>query len=60
MKVRVDRKATHLPVLVALGVRADGQKAVLAMRAMGGESEATWRALLGDMVASGLSVSPSW
>jgi transposase-like protein len=56
VKVRLDRKATHLPVLVALGVRADGQKVVLAMRAMGGESEAAWRALLEDLVARGLAI----
>lgn len=56
VKVRLDRKATNLPVLVALGVRADGQKVVLAMRAMGGESEAAWRTLLDDMIARGLHV----
>ncbi|MGH8723196.1 MAG: transposase, partial [Burkholderiales bacterium] len=46
VKVRLDRKATTLSILVALGVRADGQKVLLALRAMGGESEAAWRALL--------------
>lgn len=56
VKVRLDHKATNLPVLVALGVRADGQKVVLAMRAMGGESEAAWRALLDDLIARGMAV----
>ena len=56
VKVRLDRKATNLPVLVALGVRADGQKVVLAMRAMGGESEAAWRILLDDLIARGMAV----
>ena len=46
VRVRLDRKATSLSVLVALGVRRDGQKVLLALRNMGGESEAAWRALL--------------
>src|SRR6185437_13440909 len=44
-RVRLDRKATSISLLVALGVRADGQKVLLAIRSMGGESEAAWRAL---------------
>ena len=44
-----------MSVLVALGVRRDGQKVLLALRNMGGESEAAWRALLDDMVARGLA-----
>jgi transposase-like protein len=35
-------------------VRRDGQKVLLAVRNMGGESEAAWRALLDDMIARGL------
>lgn len=54
VRVRLDRKATSLSVLVALGVRRDGQKVLLALRNMGGESEAAWRALLDDMVERGL------
>lgn len=55
VKVRLDNKATNLSILVALGVRRDGQKVLLALRNMGGESEAAWRALLDDMVARGLA-----
>ena len=55
VKVRLDRKATALSVLVALGVRRDGQKVLLALRSMGGESEAAWRALLDDLVGRGLA-----
>ena len=40
--------------MVALGVRADSQKALLAIRSMGGESEAAWAALLDDLVKRGL------
>jgi transposase-like protein len=55
VRVRLDKKATSLCVLVALGVRRDGQKVLLALRNMGGESEAAWRALLDDLVARGLA-----
>ena len=55
VRVRLDKKAISLSVLVALGVRRDGQKVLLALRNMGGESEAAWRALLDDLVARGLA-----
>jgi putative transposase len=55
VRVCLDRKATSLWVFVALGVRRDGQKVLLALRNMGGESEAAWRALLDDLVARGLA-----
>lgn len=55
VRVRLDGKATSLSILVALGVRRDGQKVLLALRNMGGESEAAWRALLDDMMARGLA-----
>jgi transposase-like protein len=55
VRVRLDRKATALSVLVALGVRRDGQKVLLALKNMGGESEAAWRALLDDLVGRGLA-----
>ncbi len=54
VRVRVDRKATSVSLLVVLGVRRDGQKVLLAARNMGGESEAAWRAVLDDLVARGL------
>jgi transposase-like protein len=50
VRVRLDKRATSISLLVALGVRADGQKVLLAIRSMGGESEAAWRALLDDLV----------
>jgi putative transposase len=56
VRVRVDRKATSLSVLVALSVRRDGKKVLLALRNMGGESAAAWRALLDDLVTRGLPV----
>ena len=39
---------------MALGVRQDGQKVLLAVKNMGGESEEAWRALLDDLVKRGL------
>jgi len=55
VRVRVDKRATGLSVLVALGVRRDGQKVLLGLKNMGGESEAAWRAFLDGLVARGLS-----
>jgi transposase-like protein len=55
VRVRLDKKATSISLLVALGVRRDGQKALLAIKTMGGESEAAWRALLDNLVARGLA-----
>jgi transposase-like protein len=40
VKVRLDRKATAISLLIALGVRRDGQKVVLAIKNLGGETEA--------------------
>ena len=54
VKVRLDRKATNISLLVVLGVRSDGQKLLLAVKNMGGESEAAWRAVLDDLIARGL------
>ena len=54
VRVRLDRKASNISLLVALGVRTDGQKVLLAVKNMGGESEAAWRALLDDLAARGL------
>ena len=54
VKTRIDRKATAIPVLAAIGVRRDGQKILLSIRNMGGESKAAWRAFLDDLDARGL------
>ena len=40
IKTRPDRKASTISVLAAIGVRRDGQKVLLAIRNMGGESTA--------------------
>ena len=46
--------AVAISLFVVLGVRCDGQKVLLAVKNMGGESETAWRALLDDLVAPGL------
>ena len=54
VRARLDRKATGISLLVVLGIRRDGQKVLLAVRNMGGESEAAWRGVLDDLIARGL------
>jgi putative transposase len=54
VRVRLDRKATSIALLVVLGVREDGQKVLLAVKNMGGETSQAWRAVLDDLVKRGL------
>lgn len=54
VRVRLDRKATAISLLVVIGVRTDGQKVLLAIRSMGGESAEAWRAVLDDLIKRGL------
>ena len=54
VRVRLDRKATSISLLVVLGVRDDGQKVLLAIKSMGGESAEAWRTVLDDLIRRGL------
>jgi putative transposase len=54
VRVRLDRKATSISLLVVLGVRNDGQKVLLAIKSMGGESAEAWRGVLDDLIRRGL------
>src|SRR3982075_1741570 len=54
VRVRLDRKATSISLLVVIGVREDGQKVLLAIKSMGGESTEAWRAVLDDLIKRGL------
>jgi len=54
VRVRLDRKATAIALLVVLGVRDDGQKVLLAIKSMGGESAEAWRSVLDDLIKRGL------
>jgi putative transposase len=54
VRVRLDRKATAISLLVVIGARVDGQKVLLAVKSMGGESSEAWRAVLDDLIRRGL------
>jgi len=54
VRVRLDRKATSISLLVVIGVREDGQKVLLAVKNMGGETTEAWRAVLDDLVIRAL------
>jgi transposase-like protein len=54
VRVWFDKKATSISLLVVLGVRADGQKVLLTVKNMGGETTEAWRAVLDDFVKRGL------
>jgi putative transposase len=49
-RVRIGKKRTRVPVLVTLGVCADGRRVVLDIRIAGQESEAAWRELVQSLV----------
>jgi putative transposase len=48
-------QAIAISLLIALGIRSGGQKVALAIKNMGGESEAAWRAVLDDLTSRGLA-----
>jgi len=54
IKTRIDKKATNISVLAAIGVRRNGQKVLLSLMNMGGESTAAWRQFIDDLDARGL------
>ncbi len=56
LPVRVARRVVKVPVLIALGVRPDGQKVVVALEVAGSEATAAWRGLVTGLAQRGLSV----
>src|SRR3989440_5291760 len=48
VRVRLHPKGASISLLVVIGVRADGQKVLLAIKSMGGESTEAWRTVLDD------------
>ena len=60
IRTRLDRKAVNISVLAAIDVRRDGQKGLLSIRNMGGESTAAWRQFLDDLDARGLITAASY
>jgi len=55
VKVRCGGRVVSLPVLVAVGVTADGQKRLLALRLVGSESTAAWETLVADLARRGVT-----
>jgi putative transposase len=47
-----------ISLLVVIGVRADGQKVLLAVKSVGGESSEAWHSVLDDLI-SRACVAPS-
>ena len=54
-KVRIGGRRARVPVLVTLGVRADGQRVVLDLRLAGEESAASWGEVVASLVARHLT-----
>ena len=58
LRVRIAGKVVSAPVLVALGVRADGQKVVLDLELLASESAEAWGGLLTGLIERGLRRPP--
>lgn len=58
VRVWLDRKATSISLLVFIGVREDGQKVLLAVKNLGGETMEAWRTVLDDLIARGAALEP--
>jgi transposase-like protein len=54
-KVRIGGRRERVPVLVTLGVRANGERVVLDMRLVGEESAASWTEVVASLAARSLS-----
>jgi len=54
-KVRIGGRRVRVPVLVTLGVRANGERVVLDLRLAGEESAASWREVVTSLVARQLA-----
>jgi putative transposase len=54
MRVRLDRKATSISLLVVFGICDDGQKVLLAIKSMDAESTEVSRTVLDDLIKRGL------
>jgi putative transposase len=55
-KVRLGKQRVRVPVLVTLGVCADGRRVLLDLRMAGEESAAAWREVIESLVARHISV----
>jgi putative transposase len=55
-KVRIGRRRVRVPVLVTLGVKADGQRLVLDIRLAGQETTQAWQDVVEKLVERGVGV----
>jgi putative transposase len=55
-KVRIGRRRVRVPVLVTLGIKADGQRLVLDLRLAGQETTQAWQEVVEKLVARGVGV----
>ncbi len=55
-KVRLGKRRVRVPVLVTMGVRADGQRIVVDLRLAGDESAAAWRDVMQQLQARHLGM----
>jgi len=55
-KVRIGKRRVVVPVLVSLGVKADGKRVVLDMRVAGEESAASWGEVVASLVRRNLGI----
>ena len=53
--VRIDKKSTKMTVLVAMGVRKNGDRVILAFKEMARESKAAWAEVLEDLSSRGMA-----
>ena len=54
LRVRIAKKVVSVPVLVGLGVKADGQKVILDLELFQSESSSCWEGFVEGMVSRGL------
>jgi len=55
-KVRIGRRRVRVPVLVTLGIKADGHRIVLDMRLVGQETTQAWQEVIEKLVERGIGV----
>jgi putative transposase len=55
-KVRIGKRRVRVPVLVTLGVRANGDRVLLDVRLVGDESTAAWRDIIHGLVARHIGI----
>src|SRR5262245_59455983 len=55
-KVRIGRRRVRVPVLVTLGIKADGQRSILDLRLAGQETTQAWQDVIDKLGTRGVGV----